>query len=48
VGGYGLISSNRRAWLRHEVWHEVVAPILAAMLDAPSTHAGLMKSLERP
>jgi hypothetical protein len=37
--GDGLISSNRRAWLRHEVWHEVVAPILAAMLQAPSTHA---------
>jgi hypothetical protein len=35
----GLISSNRRAWLRHEVWHEVVAPILAAMLQGPSTRA---------
>jgi hypothetical protein len=34
--GYGLISSNRRAWLRHEVWHEVVAPMLALMLQAPS------------
>ena len=34
---YGLISSNRRAWLRHEVWHEVVAPILTAMLQAPSS-----------
>jgi hypothetical protein len=38
--GYGLTSSNRRAWLRHEVWHEVVAPILVAMLQAPSTRAG--------
>jgi hypothetical protein len=37
--GYGLISSNRRAWLRHEVWHEVVAPILTAMLQGPSTRA---------
>jgi hypothetical protein len=36
VRGYGLLSSNRRAWLRHEVWHEVVAPILSAMLQAPS------------
>jgi hypothetical protein len=40
VRGYGLLSSNRRAWLRYEVWHELVAPILAAMLQAPSTHAG--------
>lgn len=38
--GYGLISRSQRAWLRHEVWHEVVAPILAAMLQAPGTHAG--------
>lgn len=37
--GYGLISPNRRAWLRHEVWHEVVAPILAAMLQGPSLQA---------
>jgi hypothetical protein len=35
--GHGLISSNRRAWLRHEVWHEVVAPILAAMLEGRSS-----------
>lgn len=38
--GYGLISRNQRAWLRYEVWHEVVAPILAAMLQAPGTYAG--------
>jgi hypothetical protein len=31
---FGLIASNRRAWLRHEVWHEIVVPILAAMLQA--------------
>lgn len=30
---YGLLSSNRRAWLRREVWRDVVAPILTAMLE---------------
>ncbi|WP_106392193.1 ferritin-like domain-containing protein [Enhygromyxa salina] len=29
---HGLVASNRRAWIRHESWSGVVAPILATML----------------
>lgn len=31
--GYGLISAQRRAQLRPEVWHELVMPVLTAMLQ---------------
>lgn len=36
--GYGLLSSSRRAWIRHESWSGVVAPILGSVL-AVARHA---------
>jgi hypothetical protein len=31
--GYGLLSSNRRAWVRHESWNGVVVPTLVSVLE---------------
>jgi hypothetical protein len=37
---YGLLSPGRRAWIRHESWNGVVAPVLASVLAVARPPSG--------